>query len=229
MSEKKQKEKKGRSVYKILAVVGCVLFVVLMIVSSMGTGWITSFKSVKPGDAVTIDLTIRDASGNAIVTSDEQLYRGLVAEKKTPYYSKQLVMVANQSSTESLIPIPIYSVSEGWANTFALFGGEHDAISQALVGMKTNEQKTVTIPFTDSMTQSWSTPQLEGQGVNMTDVHVGTILALGVSQESVLAKNASESSYSIRLGEVTRKTAENVILDFGYPKIEIKVVAIGTG
>ena len=49
----------------------CVLFVGLMIVSGMGTGWITIFTSVKPGDTVVIDYTLYDAAGKPIVTTEQ--------------------------------------------------------------------------------------------------------------------------------------------------------------
>lgn len=227
MGEKKQKEQQVRTIYKVLAVAGCVLFVVLMIVSSMGTSWITAFKSVKPGDAVTIDITIRDKSGNPLVTSDQTLYRQLLESGTGLYFSRYLVVMANQSSTEAMIPIPVYSPNAGWESSFALFGGERDAISTALVGMRANEQKTITIPFTDSMTQTWSAEQLTAQGVNVTGVHIGDRLAMAVSDTESLAHNASESSYSVRLGQITGKNAESVTINFGYPTIDIKVVAIG--
>ncbi len=227
MAEKKQKQS-VKSIYKILAIIGCVLFVVLMIVSSMGTGWITAFNAVKPGNIVTIDFTIRDRSGSPLVTSDQQIYRQRTEAGYSLFYSKQLQFQANQSSTQAVIPVPVYTADAGWSSSFALFGGEHDAISQGLVGMRQNEQKSITIPFTDSMTQSWAADQLTRQGINVTDVHIGDMLAMAVSDSPTLAKNATESSYSMRLGEVTRKSADGITLDFGYPAIDIKVVSIGT-
>ena len=227
MAEKKQKKQSVKSIYKVLAILGCVLFVVLMVVSSMGSSWLSAFKAVRPGDSVTIDITVRDASGNALVTSDAQLFESMYNAGGNPLYSKQLAVVANQSATEAVMSIPVYSVTDGWNESFALFGGEYDAVTAALVGMKVNEQKTVTIPFTDSMTQTWTTESLSSQGVNITNVHVGDVLSMAVSSESTLDKTAPESAYSLRLGEVTEKNAESVTVDFGYPSIDIKVVSIG--
>lgn len=225
MGEKKQRQG-VRPVYKILAVAGCILFVVLMIVSSMGSSWISVFSSVKPGDVVTIDFTIKDRSGNPLVTSDQVLYRQKAAAGINLLYSKQLVFQANLSSTEPVIPVPVYSGRAGWSGTFALFGGEHDAISTGLVGMKKSEQKTIAIPFADSMVQFWSSEQLARQGVNLTDVHVGDKLAIAVSGSSELPKNATDSSYSMRISEITQKTANGVTVDYGYPSIDISVVSI---
>ena len=49
MGEKKQAEKSRKRWTKVLAIVAGVLFVVLMVVSSMGSSWMTSLSSVKPG------------------------------------------------------------------------------------------------------------------------------------------------------------------------------------
>jgi hypothetical protein len=227
MADKNQKQQ-VRTIYKVLAIFGCVLFVVLMIVSSMGSSWLTVFSAVRPGDAVTIDLTIRDKSGLPLVTSNQQVYQQAVAAGRDLFYTKQLVFKANQSSTEAVVPIPVYSGTAGWTASFALFGGEHDAITQGIVGMKKNEQKTITIPFTGSMTQFWGAAQLKRQEVDLTGIHVGDKLAMAVSDTDALAVNASESSYSIRLGEVTQKTAEGVTIDFGYPSIDLTVLAINS-
>lgn len=227
MGEKKQKQQ-TKSWIKALVVIACVIFIVFMVLSGMGTGWISLFSSVKPGDIVTIDFTIRDKSGNPLVTSDQQLYRQVSGTGSGIFYSKQLVFQANQSSTQAIIPVPVYTGTGGWSATFALFGGEHDAVSQGIVGMKVNEQKTISIPFSETMTQTWSSDQLTRQGINLTDVHVGYKLAMAVSESQELAKNATESSYSVRIGEVTQKRSEAVLVDFGYPSIDVKIVSISS-
>jgi hypothetical protein len=225
MAEKKQKQQ-VKSIYKILAIAGCILFVFLMVVSAMGSSWITAFKSVKPGDTVTTSITVKDRNGDALITSDQQVAKQLLQNNVSVFYTKQLVFTANQSATEAMFPLPVTAYPSGWSGTFALFGGEHDAITSALVGMKTNEEKEIPIPFSGSMTQTWSAAQLTGQGVNMTDVHVGDQLSMAVGNEETLSKNATSSAYSVRIGEVTQKSADSVTIDFGYPSIVVKVVSI---
>jgi hypothetical protein len=228
MGEKKKKQESVRNIYKVLAVVGCVLFVVLMIVSSMGSSWITSLHGIQPGESVTIDFTLRDAQGSPLVTTDQQLYQKVAGSGQGIYFSKQLVFQANQSSIKAVIPVPVYSPDSGWTKTFALFGGESDAISQGIVGMKTNEQKTISIPFRDAMTQTWSVAQLKSNGVNLTDINTGDFLSMGVSDSPELDKNSTALTYSVRIGEVTKKTADGVVVNFGYPTIDIRVVSINS-
>jgi hypothetical protein len=227
MGEKKAKQE-TKIWIKALVVIACVLFVVLMVVSAMGTGWLSFFSVIKPGDTVTIDYTIRDRTGAPLVTTDQQLYRQAAGAGSEIYFSKQLVIQANQSSTKAVIPVQVYSQNSGWSKNFALFGGELDAITRNIVGMKQNEQKVVSIPFRDSMTQTWSATQMKSNGINMTDINIGDKLSMGVSDSPELEKNATESTYSIRIGEVTKKSAEGVTIDFGYPAIDVRVVTINT-
>jgi hypothetical protein len=225
MGEKKPKEQ-TKTWIKALVVIACVLFVVLMVVSAMGSGWLSFFSVIKPGDSVTIDYTIRDKNGDPLVTTDQQVYKQASGAGSGIFYTKQLVIQANQSSTKAVIPIQVYTADGGWSKTFALFGGELDAITRNIVGMKQNEQKVISIPFRDSMTQVWSAAQLQSNGVNMTDVNIRDKLAMGVSDSPELEKNATASAYSIRIGEVTKKSADGVTIDFGYPSIDVRVVTI---
>jgi hypothetical protein len=51
---------------------------------------------------------------------------------------------------------------------------------------------------------------------------------MGVSDSPELDKNSTASTYSVRIGEVTKKTADGVVVNFGYPTIDIRVVSINS-
>jgi hypothetical protein len=225
MGEKKPKQQ-TKNWIKVLVVIACVLFVVLMVVSAMGSGWLSFFSVIRPGDTVTIDYTIRDRNGAPLVTTDQQVYKQGAESGSGIFFSKQLVVQANQSSSKAVIPIQVYSANSGWSKTFALFGGEFETITKNIIGMKQNEQKVISIPFRDSMTQTWSGAQLQSNGLNVTEVHIGDQIAMGVSDSPELEKNTNASSYSIRIGEVTKKSADGISIDFGYPSIEVRIVSI---
>jgi hypothetical protein len=227
MGEKKQKQETKNWV-KALVVIACVLFVVLMVVSAMGSGWLSFFTVIRPGDTVTIDYTIRDGNGAPLVTTDQQVFRTIAGSGAGIFFSKQLVIQANRSSNKEVIPIQVYSAESGWSKNFALFGGEFDAIASNIIGMKENEQKSISIPFRDSMTQTWSAAQLKSNGVNLTEIHIGDQIAMGVSDNPELEKNTTASSYSVRIGEVTKKSADGVVISFGYPTIDVRIVTINT-
>ncbi len=76
------------------------------------------------------------------------------------------------------------------------------------------------------MTQLWSPEQLQRNGVNLTDINVGDVLAMGVSDNpEEMATNQSANTY-VRVGEVSRKSNEGVVVEFGYPAVDIRVVSI---
>jgi hypothetical protein len=62
--------------------------------------------------------------------------------------------------------------------------------------------------------------------VNISSVRVGDVFAMGVSDNpQELASNASAISY-LRMGEITRKTPTDIVVDFGYPTADIRVVSV---
>jgi hypothetical protein len=226
MGEKKKKEESTKMVKKVLIVGACILFVVLMIVSGMGSSWLVMFTSVKPGDSVVIDYTFFDAAGSPILTTDQQLYSQTSANTSGLVLARQISVTSNQTLSGSVYPVQIYTPGSGWTKQFAIFSPEFNAISAGIVGMKTNEKKRITIPSGNSMTQNWSADQLSSNKVNITDIHIGDILAMGVSDRpEVEVSNASAIMY-VRIGEVTQKSLSGVIVDFGYPVAEVRVVSI---
>ena len=76
------------------------------------------------------------------------------------------------------------------------------------------------------MTQDWSSDQLRLNKVNISEISVGDILAMGVSDNPEAdVSNASAITY-VRTGEITQKTQSGVLVDFGYPSADIRVVSI---
>ena len=227
MGEKKQKEKAVAQWKKIVVLGACVLFAVLMIVSGMGSGWISAFNVVKPGDTVIVDFTFYDAGGNPIITTNMDVYKTAATEGKSLLIAKPISLTSNQSLIPSLYPVQVYTTNAGWAGPkFALLRPEFEAVSSGIVGLKANEQKRITIPSSASMTQLWSSEQLKRNGVNMTDINIGDVLTMAVSDNpEEMATNLSAQTY-MRVGEVSTKSHQGVVVDFGYPAADVRVVSI---
>lgn len=226
MGEKKKKEASTKLWQKVLVVGACVLFVVLMIVSGMGSGWLSIFTVVKPGDTVVIDYTFLNAKGNPILTTDQQAYTTAASTGGGLVLSKQISITANQTLTSSLYPVQIYTSDSGWTRQFAIFAPEYDAISTGIVGMKINEQKRINITSGSSMIQEWTTDQLLLNKVNISDISVGDVLAMGVSENPQAEVNNTSAITYIRTGLVTQKTQSGVAVDFGYPFADVRIVSI---
>jgi hypothetical protein len=226
MGEKKKKEVETARWKKILVVGACVLFVVLMIVSGMGYGWLTMFNSVKPGEAAVIDYTIYTSAGEPIVTTDTNLYKQVVSTGKGILAAKQISVTANTSLRESIYPLQVYTSVNGWDNAFALHAPEYNAISSELVGMKVNQQKKIILPTTSSMVQLWTKEDLMTRNLSIDDFNVGDLVTMGERETPEGATANSSVITYMRIGEVTRKTAAGVVVDPGYPTAEIRVVSI---
>jgi hypothetical protein len=224
MGDKKQKEARMKTVKQVLVVGACVLFVVLMILSGMGSHWLTMFTVTKPGDTVVLDYTLYDVSGAPVLTSSQQIYTATAAKGKDILYSKQLSMTAGQNLTKTIYPVSIYTSNSGWTKEYALFSTEYEAINQAIVGMRAGDQKRIQVP-NSSMAQEWTADQLSRNGVNITELNSGDILAMGVSDNPEQMATNTTITYT-RVGQITSKTNESVIVDFGYPSADISIVSI---
>jgi len=224
MGDKKQKEERMKTVKQVLIVGACILFVVLMILSGMGSGWLTMFTVTKPGDIVIVDYTFYDATGDPILTTNQQIYTQSVEKSRYIIPARQLSMTAGQNLTKPIYPVSIYTASSGWKSEFALFSMEYDAINQALIGMRTGDQKHILLPDS-SMAQLWSAEKLNSSGVNMSDLQIGDLLPMGVSDSPEALITNSTITYT-RVGEVTKITDEGVLVDAGYPAVDISIVSI---
>ncbi|RPI38128.1 MAG: hypothetical protein EHM53_09465 [Methanoregulaceae archaeon] len=213
-----------KTVKQVLVVGACILFVVLMILSGMGSGWLTMFTVTKPGDIVVVDYTFYDATGDPILTSNQQIYTQTVEKNRDIIPARPLSMTAGQNLTKSIYPVSIYTAASGLTTEFALFSVEYDAINQALIGMRTGDQKHILIPDS-SLAQDWSAEKLNSSGVKISDLHIGDLLPMGVSDNPEALITNSTITYT-RVGEVTSITEEGIIIDSGYPAVDISIVSI---
>ncbi|PKG33970.1 hypothetical protein [Methanoregula sp.] len=225
MGEKKKKEATVKTWKKVLFVAAALLFIVIMVVSSMGMNWISGLAPIRPGDAVMVDYTLYDSTGRPFLTTDQNVYKEQVAKGASLLFAKQLTLTANQSYRQALYPILVYSPMNGGSyQEFALYNPEYAAISNAVVGMKTNEKKKVILPTSGTMTTLLSPEDLANTQIDVKSLEVGDSLLLGVSENpEASAGNTSAVSY-VRLAQVVRVSDAGIIVDFGYPSADVTVV-----
>jgi hypothetical protein len=226
MGTKKKKEETTKLVSKILIVCVCVLFVGLMILSGMGTSWLTIFTSVKAGDTVVIDYTLFDAAGKPIVTTEKSTYDQAVAQDSGIFGSKQITLAANRTMEKPIYTIPVYPSNGGKVQQLALFSSEYDAVSSGIIGMRVNEQKRIAISPNMSMTYDWSAERLALNKINLSEINVGDSFFMGVSDNPEGAANNTTANTFLRVGEVVSKSPEGVVVDFSFPVIDVRVVTI---
>jgi hypothetical protein len=226
MGEKKKKEESMKTVKKVLIVGACVLFVVLMIISGMGSSWLTMFKAVKPGDSVVLDYTLFDAGGKSIVTSEKTTYDQAVAQNREIFGSKQLTITSNVTTEKPIYAVAVYPSNGGKAQQLAIFTSEFNAISTGIIGMKVNEQKRIAISSNIPMTHEWSAEQMALSKINLNNISVGDNFYMGVSDNPGEIANSTNATTFLRIGDVANKSPEGVVVDFSYPVIDVRVISI---
>jgi hypothetical protein len=225
MGTKKKKEETTKLVSKILIVCVCVLFVGLMILSGMGTSWLTIFTSVKTGDTVVIDYTLFDAAGKPIVTTEKSTYDQAVTQSRVIFRSNRITITANQTMEKPIYTIPLY-VSNGdevqqLSNQLALYSWEYNAVSSGIIGMKDNDQRRIVIPSNISMSQPFSAEQIDLNNISVGDNFPGFI----PDNSKKVANNTTVNTF-LRIGEVANKSQDGIVVDFSYPVVNVKVVSI---
>ena len=226
MGVKKKNEAWVKLVSKIFIVAACLLFVGLMILSGMGNQWINMFNSVKSGDTVVLDLTVYDAAGKPIITSEQTVFNQAVANGQDIFATKQLTVISNKTMDKSIFGVPGSTSTGGSVQQLAIFSSEYNAISSGIVGMKVNEQKRIAIPTDNMMKNDLSVEQLALSKINLTDISVGDSFFMGVSDTTQQVTNTTKATTFLRVGDVVSKSPDGVVVDLNYPTIEVRVVSI---
>jgi hypothetical protein len=226
MGEKKKNDAWVKTVSKIFIVAACLLFVGLMILSGMGNQWITMFNSVKSGDTVVLDITVYDAAGKPIITSEQTVFNQAVAQGENIFATKQLTVISNKTMDKSVFGVPGSASTGTGIQQLAIFSSEYNAISSGIVGMKVNEQKRIAIPSDNMMKNDFSVEQLALSKINLTDISVGDSFFMGVSDTTQQVTNTTKATTFLRIGDVMSKSPEGVVVDLNYPAFEVRVVSI---
>jgi len=230
MGEKKRKEASTKNWKKIFVGIFiafiCVMFAVGMIISGMGTGWISSFATVKPGDVVVIDYTVRDERGNPLLTSNQQVYTQSAAAGNWLLGSKQLTVTADQALTRPLFPVQVITPDRQEWRQFAILASEYNTISSGIIGMKVNEQKKINLGTISPITDFISTDQMEKIKLNLTNVGVGETIVLPISEYPDREMSNSSAVEYLRIMQVVDKTPEGVTLSYNIPTVDVSIVSI---
>jgi hypothetical protein len=134
---------------KIFLVMACILFVGVMIITSLGTSWLVTMKPAKTGDTAVIDLTIRDEEGRPVLTTNQRIFNASFEKRELVWYTNPLTMTVNSTTTDMINPVSVYRYDYGGAS-FGLFGTELNEITASLVGMKQGETRKSCFPTANS-------------------------------------------------------------------------------
>jgi hypothetical protein len=216
---------------KVFVIAVGVLFVAMMVLSAMGMSWLQSFRTVMANDTVTIDFTLRDATGQPILTSDQNLYqtalgRGYYLVFITSPLTIQAGHIGNPPYTG--VEADNYYVSRaGEQVKFGILGQELDELDTAVLGMKTGDTKTIHFTFSDPLTFSMTRQEFTSMGGNFTNAELGDLVPIGISEAPVIegleGYNSTPTNAVLRIATVVNKTEDALEVQHRYPSADVTV------
>jgi len=227
--QKGKKKRKTASTWtagKIGIVVLCVGFAVIMVLSSLGSGWLLSLNHASSGDNVIVGVTFYDGLNRPVLTTSSRTFNSSSEAGDMIWMCGQFAMRVNGTSQKELISIPSYNYYYGEAK-YALFSPEWDTLAMHVEGMRQGESKKVTLPSLQGFERDMTPEEFNGIGGNYTTVVIGDQILLAFAENPTVSLEENVTpQYVIRTGYVTQKTAESVRVNYAYPLAEISLVQV---
>ena len=220
---KREEEKKKTAFWtRVMLVLIAVLFVGMMIISSWGMGWLTTFRTAKPLETLAMQYTISDADGHVILTTEKAAYQAAIKKGDPVFYTMPFEVQAGKTGNPAIIGVPAYNPFIGEVQ-YALLGLEADEMAVALVGLHAGETKKLTFQFEDQLQTDFSEEEFNTVGGNFSTSVVGDWLPLGFSTTPILDLPGQDqpTNTSIRMARVLEKTDTSALLGYRYATAEV--------
>jgi hypothetical protein len=213
---------------KVVIVIACVAFAGIMIMSSLGTGWLVTMKPAKNGDLVNVDLTLKDEFGRPVFTTDQRIYNATLQQGTLVLLAAPMNMRVNITSGELIVPEVAFLPGTGQVS-FAFLGPEYDQIAQGLVGMKEGEARTITFVEDPAFQRSITPEEFSQMGGNFTEATRGEQLVLGFTTSPMIAaENNTTPQYALRIVPIIDKTSDNITVNYGYSSADINILKLSS-
>jgi hypothetical protein len=210
---------------KIFLVMGCILFVGVMIITSLGTNWLVTMKPAQSGDTTVVDITLKDALGRPVFTTNEGIYTQAVGKNQTVWLAKYLTVTVNRTTNNLVEPVPA-TLSGQETQYFAFLGPEMNQITANLVGMKEKSTKQITFVKNPQFQNVTTREGFESIGGNFSSVEENQQMIFGLTIPSVNGDENSTPQYALRTVTLKNKTNESVTIDYGYTTADITILKL---
>jgi hypothetical protein len=221
---KREEEKKTPTWKKVALIVIGVAFIGMMVLSSWGMGWLTTFRSVQPLDTLSVQFTFRDDRGQAILTTDRTVYQTGIQQGSPTFLTSALQIQAGKTGAPAVQGVAAYNPYLGQTK-FALFGLEYDQMSVGLLGMHAGETKKVAFQFPDPLIANVTAREFDVIGGNFSTSEVGDWIPMGLTTQPRIPEltdpNETAPETFLRIARIVEKTSETAILRYDYPSAEI--------
>lgn len=181
---------------------------------------------IREGQKVEIDLTIRDRQGRPILTTSQQEYSTARSAGYQVFFSAPLVIVANATYNETMVPLDAYYPPE-WVK-FGMMGEEMEMIARGVVGHKKGERLELRLSDLGFEPQAVSAEEFESTGGNFTQTRIGDQIAFGFYAPTATAADGNTTGeVHWRVMEVVGKDESTIRLSYGYEAAEVSIREIG--
>ncbi|MEN6341276.1 MAG: hypothetical protein ABFC89_01820 [Methanospirillum sp.] len=219
-------EEPGTALWKkVLFVSVGVLFVVLMVASSMGTSWLNVFQTVKPGAVVVTDVTLRDDQNRPVLTSNQAVYSSAIKENRSVFLVSPLTVDAGLAYTDPVMTVPITAPQSGV--NYTLFGQEYNAITMGVVGMNPGGTKTVSLETNVTEERNYTAAEFDQLGGDFGNTSIGDEMVLSfVENPEAFYDNTTTPTYALRTTHVVNRTDDSVTLSFSLASAELTLAQV---
>jgi len=230
-SDKKGKPAKNnggwtKSWAKIFLVLGCILFVGVMIITSLGTNWLVTMKPAETGDTAVVDLTLKDELGRPVFTTNEGIYNQAVGKNQTVWLARPLTLTVNRTTINMFEPVPA-TLSGQDTQYFAFLGSEMNQITNNLVGMKDKSTKQIRFDESPQLQNVTYREDFENMGGNFSAVIDNQQMLFGLTIPSTSEDEINSTPYyGYRTAILKDKTNNTVTIDYGYKTADITILTL---
>jgi hypothetical protein len=211
---------------KIFLVLGCILFVGVMIITSLGTNWLVTMKPAASGDTAVVDLTLKDELGRPVFTTNERIYNQAVEKNQTVWLAQYFTVTVNKTTNSLVEPVPA-TLSGKETQYFALLGPEMNQITNNLVGMKEKSTKQIQFVQNPQFQNVTDGEGFERMGGDFSAVEENQQMIFGLTIPSMSGDDINSTpEYALRTVILKNKTNDTVTIDYGYKTADITILKL---
>lgn len=211
---------------KVGAIVIGVFFVVVMVVSTLGVGWITQMTKTESGDSVVVDYTMYAEDGRPVVTTNQRTVDDGAKKGLTIFLAEPMKLTAGASVSNQLIPLRVNHAVYGWLD-YTLFSEELNALQKGVIGVKNGESVDIKVPSSYMLEREMTAREYAAMGGNLTGSHVGDQLILGFTDTSSdTTTNSTKPRSYVRVAYISKLSGENMTVNYGVKSINTNIRSI---
>ena len=213
---------------KIFLIMGCILFVGVFVMSyfmPVITDLIAPVKA-EAGDTAVVDITLKDALGRPVFTTNERIYTQAGEKNQTVWLAQYLTVTVNRTTNNPVETVPA-TLSGKETDYFAFLGPEMNQITNSLVGMKETSPKQIQFVQNPQFQTVTNREGFESIGGNFSSVKENQQMIFGLTIPSVNGDDINSTpQYALRTVTLKNKTNESVTIDYGYTTAEITILRL---